>query len=354
MGRPKKKLSVEAEQVIESIQEPQLKKEMKFISTGSTLLNLACSDRIDGGYLLGSIVHIVGDAHVGKSLVALTLMAEAVLRHEFDNYQLIYGEYEAAMNFPLENMFGQNINRVQFVPTDKDRLKGAVTAQDWHSYLLNLKTPYIHITDSLDAIIDEGELEDDRPTKGGWSTGKAKVSSALFPKIVGKIESSDSLEIVISQTRDNIGVMFGEKKTHSGGNAIKFYRSHSIWLAIGDRIYKMIRNKKREVGVHVTAKIKKNKVTGKVRQVTFPVYYDLGIDDVGSMIDWMVDEIFWGKEKNMINTANDFGLDSPISRDKLITYIEEYNLENTLRKVVGECWKELEDEISIKRKPRYI
>ena len=75
-------------------------------------------------------------------------------------------------------------------------------------------------------------------------------------------------------------------------------------------------------------------------------------DDLGSMIDWMVEEGFWilPPKKQIIETEDPF---PDATRPKLINHIEENNLEDQLRKVVGECWLELEGEIATKRKPRY-
>lgn len=322
----------------------------KVISTGSTLLNLALTD-FNGGYVLGTVVHLIGDTNVGKSLLALTMMAEASKDDRFKDYNLIYEEPEAAMMFPLEKMFGEGIGRVKFIPEDRTEPR---TVQDWHRDLFNtynpVKKPYLYVTDSFDALSSQDQVGDTEPTKGGYKTEKALVASEAFPKIVGRIEKTKSLYIWISQTRENIGVTFGPKKTFSGGSAIKFYRSFEIWLAHEGQITKVVRGKKRVVGANVKVLVKKNKFTGKVREVKFPVYYEYGIDDVGSMVDWMVDEKFWGKREQTILTEGDF-IDA--TRPKLIEYIEEGSLEPGLKEIVADCWGELEKEIKIDRKRRY-
>jgi recA bacterial DNA recombination protein len=166
------------------------------------------------------------------------------------------------------------------------------------------------------------------------------------------LKAHNSLYMMISQTRDNIGVTFGETKSFSGGNAVKFYRVHEIWLAVETPITREVRGKKRHVGSNVIAKVKKNKLTGKVRFVKFPVYDDYGVDDVGSMVDWLVEEGFWAREKGkQIITTEDPFVDG--IRDKVIRHIEENNLEGALKKVAQECWIELEGATETKRKPRY-
>lgn len=353
---PEEKVVQTAEEMIESVEDdPIIRENIKeedLISTGSTLLNLACSGFTPyGGYMLGSVVHIIGDSQAGKSLVALTMMAEAAINPRLDTYRLVYEEPEAAMYFPAQEMFGKGINRVDFIPEDEDRINPR-RVQDWARDLQDAKHPFIWVTDSFDSLTSEDDLKTQEASKGGWKTEKAIVASLTFPKFIGPLKANNSLYLHISQTRDNIGVTFGETKTFGGGNAIKFYRCHEIWLAVKTPIYNEIRGKKREIGSQVVAKIKKNKLTGKVRFVEFPVYNDYGIDDIGSMIDWMIIEGFWNrpKGKQIIETEDGF-IDA--TRPKLIDYVEENKLENQLKKIVSECWLELEGEIATKRKPRY-
>jgi len=361
---PEEKVAQTAEEMTEVVNEDPIPreniKEGDLISTGSTLLNLACSGFSPyGGFMLGSVAHLVGDSNTGKSLVALSLMAEAVLNPRLKDYNLVYEEPEAAMYFPRERMFGERMGRVDFIPKDEERTKPR-RVQDWAKGLTTAEHPFIWVTDSFDSLTSADDLrvkKDDtgkekEPGKGGYNVEKAIVASETFPKFIGPLKAHNSFYLHISQTRDNIGVMFGEKKSFSGGNAIKFYRAHEIWLAVESTITTTVRGKKRIIGSNVVVKIKKNKLTGKIRQVKFPVYDDYGVDDIGSMIDWMVEEGFWvlPKGKQIIETEEGF---PDATRIKLISHIEENNLEDQLRKVVGECWAELEGEITTRRKPRY-
>jgi RecA/RadA recombinase len=64
--------------------------------------------------------------------------------------------------------------------------------------------------------------------------------------------------IIISQIRDKIGVMFGEKHSRSGGKALDFYASLIVWLTELKKIQKTIKGVKRSIGISVKAKEKKN------------------------------------------------------------------------------------------------
>ena len=60
------------------------------VSTGSTLLNLACSDHPRIGFLMGGYYYLVGDSASGKTFLSLTCFAEACINPAFDNYRLIF------------------------------------------------------------------------------------------------------------------------------------------------------------------------------------------------------------------------------------------------------------------------
>ena len=362
---PEEQVAQTAEEAVEVANEDPIPreniKEKDLISTGSTLLNLACSGFSPyGGFMLGSVVHIIGDSQAGKSLLALTMMAEAARNSRLKDYNLVYEEPESAMYFPKEGMFGEGFTeRVDFIPKDEERVNPR-RVQDWAKSLTTGDHPFIWVTDSFDSLTSADDLKtkkDDKgkekePGKGGYNVEKAIVASETFPKFIGPLKANNSLYMHISQTRDAIGVTFGETKSVSGGNAIKFYRVHEIWLAVASPITIEVRGKKRLVGSNIIAKIKKNKLTGKKKIIKFPVYDDYGVDDLGSMIDWMVEEGFWilPKGKQIIEAEDPF---PDATRPKLINHIEGNNLEDQLRKVVGECWLELEGEIATKRKPRY-
>jgi len=73
------KIGLRKKQKKESISDSNL------LSTGSTLLNLACSGRVNGGFLKGFYYFIVGDSKSGKTFLSLTCLAEASINKDFDD-----------------------------------------------------------------------------------------------------------------------------------------------------------------------------------------------------------------------------------------------------------------------------
>jgi len=317
------------------------------IPTGSTLLNLALSDNPYGGYPVGSIINVVGDRSAGKTFLSWNMMAEVVLREEFDNYHLEYEDIEGKFRIPTVALFGAPIRRVVLTP-EEDAV-GTVEGLDKKvNKLLKSENPFIYVPDSFDALSDAEEMDKEELKRD--YPAKPRLASAMFRRIAGKINKTGSLLLVVSQVRQNIGVTFGEKYSRSGGKALGHYAVIELWLAVKGHI----KRKERDVGVKVKAKTKKNHLTGKLRTIEFDILFDYGVDDVGSMIDFLVNEGFWKKKKGgqKIETGGDF---TDATREKLIKSIDDNSTEayDSLVTITWDCWNRIEHDIRTDRKPRY-
>jgi recombination protein RecA len=247
----------------------QPKSDISFIPSGCKTLDLA----LGGGWARRRIANIVGDKAVGKTLIAIEASAnfnmvepKGKIRYRecesaFDN------NYAAALGFPVDKVdFGEPMDTIEDVFEDLEKvLKGA-------------KGPEIYIVDSLDALSDRAELER-KMDEGSYGTGKAKMMSQLFRRLVRDLASKDVTVFIVSQVRDNIGVTFGRKTTRSGGRALDFYSSQVIFLSQVERLTKTIQNVKRVTGVTVRAQVDKNKVGLPYREAQFPIMFGYGIHD---------------------------------------------------------------------------
>ncbi len=222
--------------------------------------------------------------------------------------------------------------------------------------------PFIYVLDSQDALgsasaakkFDEHKkaFRDGKDSAGSYGDGKAKIHSENIRNVLAGLRKTKSILIIIGQTRENLGFGF-ESKTRSGGKALRFYATLEIWTSVGGQIKKTVREKERTIGCRCLAEVKKNRVTGKVgkgRQVQIPIYYDLGIDDIGSMVDFLVSEKHWKKTGNKID-AGDIPFEG--SRNHLIAHIEAENLEGKVREITAKVWNEIEESCKPNRKRRY-
>jgi len=323
------------------------------VPTGSTLFNLACSDTTKGAFALGTMVNIVGDNSSGKSIKAFTILAELCKLKRFRDHRLRYADVEAALSFDIPKLFGQKLQSRLELPEIE-------TIQDFlcdFTDVLDQDRPVIYVLDSFDALTSVEELERTQKTiaakkkgkegPGSYSQEKTRGLSALLRQIVRKIRSTESLLIIISQVRQNLNAgLFGPKLVRTGGKALGHSASHEIWLTI----IKRLKKNDRTIGIVTKSKVTKNRITGKVREVEFPIYYDYGIDDIGSCIDFLLQEKAWKKKGNKIVAK---GLNFVGMQPKLVQHIENNKLEKRLRLIVAEKWYAIEESLKLNRKNKY-
>lgn len=271
------------------------KEGIQFVSAGAALIDCM----LGGGWACGRVANVVGDKSAGKTLLAIE--ATANFHILFAKALKRYAESEAAFDEAYANALGMPIDAVEFATvTEKDKetkkeiTRPLRTIEDWYLDLKDFcarvkKTglPGLYILDSLDALSDQAEQGRaiDEGTYGGT---KPKKLGELFRRLVADVEDANVLLIVVSQLRDKIGAMFGEKQTRSGGRALDFYASHIVWLAEIGKIEKTIDGVKRKIGVKVKARVKKNKVGLPFRECEYPILFGYGVDDLTANVEWLL------------------------------------------------------------------
>jgi len=337
------------------------------LSTGSTLLDLALSDYPFGGLLAGKYYYFVGDSTSGKTFLSMTCFAEAVRHSRFKNYRLIYDNVEDGMLMDVDGLFGKAVAE-KIEPPTRDEEGDPAFSETVEEFYYNVDDaiedgrPFIYVLDSMDGLSSEYEGEKFQAHKrvsrgkgkkgdeaGSYGDGKAKKNSEGLRRILAGIRDTGSILIILSQTRDNLG-MGMEKKTRSGGRALRFYATTEVWSSVSGAIRKTVKGKAREIGVHILLKVRKNRITGKKRNVELDIYPAYGIDDIGTSVDFLVEEEHWKKKKNSIE-APEFNITA--TREKLLSVLEGKGAEKRLKKIVGKVWAEVEAASIVKRKPKY-
>jgi len=342
-----------------------------YVSTGSTLLNLAISGNPYWGFAKGHYYYFVGDSQSGKTWLSLTCLAEASINKNFDDYRFIFdnGEEGALMN--IERFFGKRTaKRIEAPRIVKKNPVASYTLEDFYFNVddaLLQEKPFIYILDSMDSLTSQQELQkfDERKKaarknkkiSGTMVDGKAKINSQDLRKLLTPLKKNKSILIVINQTRDNLKMGYGQPaKTRSGGHAPSFYACLEFSSSVSGKIIKEIKvgdskkTKKRMLGNYCKVRVKKNRMTGKDRTITIPIYDSVGIDDIGSCIDFLVDELHWEVKRKRIG-ANEFKKNMP--KEKLISYIEKHEMEKDLIEIVANTWEKMEEQCSITRKFKY-
>lgn len=340
-----------------------------YLSTGSTLLNLALSDRTDGGFLPGKYYFIVGDSASGKTFFAMTCLAEAAGNPAFADHRFIFDNVEDGALMDVSRFFGSVVQEKLEAPRQykggEDRFSDSI--EDFYYNLddaLNDGRPFIYVLDSMDSLTskDEERKFDEhkkaarketpgaKDPAGSFGDGKAKKNSSLLRRAHARLKKTNSILIVISQTRDNIDAgPWGEQKTRSGGRALRFYATCEIWTSIVGQIKKKVNDRDRVQGHYIQLQVKKNRINGKLQKVQTAIYPTYGIDDIGSCIDYLVFEKWWKKTNGEIK-AKELGVSA--KRSKLIRLCEEGKLADLWRALYA-CWQNVEEQSALARPPRY-
>ena len=345
------------------INTPKQEQKRILIPSGSIMLNLACSNTHRGAYELGRMVNLIGDSGTGKTYLALEMMAQCAERRAFKNHRLIYDDPEHALSMDIPGLFGRKLADRLIAPNDEPVLdcgQASYTMEEFeYNFMRALKEgPCIYVLDSFDALTCEQDLEKvaerheayekGKEVAGSYNMAKAKLASQVLRNVVSLIDNSDSFLFIISQTRDNITPGSFEKRTRSGGKALKFYASHEIWLACTGKLKQAVNKKQRVIGQQLRAKVSKNKLTGAFREVDFDFRHGYGCDDIASALEFLLQEnAISGSSKNLTwgRCSGTFS--------KVVSMIEDDGLEAQLFNDVQETWPDVEERLKPKRKPKY-
>lgn len=339
-------------------------KRKDLLSTGSTLLNLACAGSPHGGFMRGKYYFLVGDSASGKTFLSMSCLAEATINPRFSEYRLIYDNTEDGCLIDVGAMFSPKVeSRIEPPAIDKDGAPCySTTVEEFYYHVddaIKAGKPFVYVLDSMDALTSAAEVDKFDEQKdafrkgknaaGSYGDGKAKQNSSNLRRVVSSLRQSGSILIILAQTRDNLGFGF-ETKTRSGGRALKFYATVEVWTSVAGAIKRNVKGKDRQIGVNVLMQVKKNRITGQTPKVEVPIYPSVGIDDVGSCVDYLLDEGWWEKAGQSVD-AKDMGLKAP--KEKLIATIEATDRVRELRSIVGKCWRAIEEASAVNRKNRY-
>jgi hypothetical protein len=315
-------------------------------------LNLGATGRIAGCFVKGHYYWFVGDSTSGKSFLALTCFAEACINPNFDGYRIIYDNAEDGALMDIEKFFGKAVvDRIEPPAGTKEEPEFSETTEDFYFNIddaVEGGVPFIYVLDSMD-MLESNEDQDkfkevkdarkkNKKVTGSFGMQKAKANSAYVRRIVRGCRDTGSIVIIISQTRDNVG--YGSQydpKRASGGRSLKFYATLEIWTSVKEKLKKTLRGKARKIGIRSKVQLKKNRITGKDRDVLVPIFYDRGIDDLESCIDFLLEEKHWTGTDSSINAPE---FDFKGSKDKLVQRIENADEEIELRKLTAKVWND--------------
>ena len=254
----------------------------EFISTGSSILDLAISNRPNGGIAVGRITEINGLESSGKSLIGTHILSETQKKGGL----AVYIDTETSVSREWLETIGVNVQDLLYLHVE--------TVEDIFQCIENIVTKIREsdrdrlvtiLVDSLAGASTKVEMEADFE-KDGWATSKAIIVSKAMRKITQMVGRERIALIFTNQLRQKLGVMFGDPWTTSGGKALPFHSSTRIRLKNMGQIKDTGKN---VLGMKCRAQIIKNRLGPPLRHADFNLYFDSGIDDKGSWLQVLKD-----------------------------------------------------------------
>ena len=249
-----------------------------FVSTGSTILDLAVANKPNGGLAVGRITEINGLEGSGKSLIGAHALADT----QRQGGVAVYIDTESAVSEEFLRAIGVDTSAMLYVHIDTvedifDTIETIVTKirESNKDKLVTI------LVDSLAAASTKIEMDADFD-KDGYATHKAIIISKAMRKVTQLMARQKICLIFTNQLRQKLGVMFGDPWTTSGGKALPFHASTRIRLK---NVGQIKDTKKNTIGIKIRAQVIKNRLGPPLRTADFSLYFDNGIDDFGSWLD---------------------------------------------------------------------
>lgn len=263
-----------------------------WVSTGSSMLDLAISNRPNGGFPVGRITEIAGLEASGKSLLA----AHALKSTQDKGGVAVYIDTENAISREFFQAIGVRLEDMLYIPLDTvEDIFEAVEAIIEKIRSSNKDRLVTIVIDSIMGASTKPEtaaLYD----KDGYATSKALILSKAMRKITNYLGRERVCLIMTNQLREKLGVSFGDKYTTSGGKAIGFHSSVRIRLKSIGQIKMKKGMVEQVIGIKTNATVIKNRMGPPLRSIEYDIYFDSGIDDYGSWLSIL-------KEQKLVTQA---------------------------------------------------
>ena len=258
----------------------------EWVSTGSTILDLAISNRKNGGFPVGRVCEITGLEQSGKSLLA----AHTLLNTQKRGGLAVYIDTENALSTEFLSAIGLNLKEMLYIPleTVEDIFETVETIVE--KVRSSDKNRLVTIVvDSIAGASTKTEMAADFD-KDGYATAKALIISKAMRKITNLIGRERICLIFTNQLRQKLNApAFSDPWTTPGGKGIPFHASVRIRLSSIGAIKAKVNGQDTIVGSRVKAKLVKNRCGPPLREAEYAVYFDSGIDDYGSWLETMKD-----------------------------------------------------------------
>lgn len=264
-----------------------------WVSTGSSMLDIAISNRKNGGFPVGRITEIAGLEASGKSLLA----AHALKSTQDKGGLAVYIDTENAVSKEFFNAIGIDLTKMIYLPLETvedifeavEKIIQKVRSSDSDRLVTIVIDSIMGASTKLESASDY--------EKDGYATTKALILSKAMRKITNHLGRERICLIITNQLRVRLNApMYADQYTTSGGKAIAFHSSVRLRLKSKFKIKVKHEGVENIIGIKTSAEVVKNRLGPPLRSIEYDIYFDSGIDDYGSWLTIM-------KERNLVSIA---------------------------------------------------
>lgn len=173
----------------------------------------------------------------------------------------------------------------------------------------------IIVLDSTAALLPKAEMEEEVGKQ--FMALQARMLSQAMRKLTPVVGKTKTVVIFINQTRQAVGVMYGNPTTTPGGEALKFYSS--VRLNVRRTGGSDIKDGKDILGHRINITCVKNKVAPPLKSAELTFVYGKGIDKVLDMLEYATN-------KGILTVTGhtySLGTNKWVGRDNAIKAIQE-------------------------------
>ena len=256
-----------------------------WVGSGSDMLDLAISNRPNGGFPVGRITEITGLEASGKSLLA----AHALANTQRNGGMAVYIDTENAVSREFLQAIGLDLEKMLYVPLDTvEDIFEAIESIVESVRKSNKDRLVTIVVDSVMGASTKIEMAKEFD-KDGYATSKAIILSKGMRKITNMIGREKICLIFTNQLRTRLGVAFGDPYTTSGGKAIPFHASVRLRLKSVGQIKAKIDGVEQVVGIKTRCQVIKNRMGPPLKSIDYDIYFESGIDNYGGWLNIMKD-----------------------------------------------------------------
>ena len=263
-----------------------------WVGSGSSMLDLAISNRKEGGFPVGRITEITGLEASGKSLLA----AHALANCQKEGGLAVYIDTENAVSREFLEAIGLDLEKMLYVPLETiEDIFEAIESIVESIRKSNKDRLVTIVVDSVMGASTKIEMAKEYD-KDGYATSKAIILSKGMRKLTNMIGREKICLIFTNQLRTRLGVAFGDPYTTSGGKAIPFHASVRLRLKSVGQIKVKKDGVDQAIGIKTRCQVVKNRMGPPLKTVDYDIYFESGIDDFGGWLNIM-------KQFKLVNTA---------------------------------------------------